>query len=139
MEFRRDMAEVLRLRVQEREESYLSKRIEADQLAEQGWSSSERVTLTECNRADLAVSTYCELLRRAPGHMQIKRTLGDAMRLPPGLRPRRAFYLPPLCIEAKLAQAHESSARGAGDCTLKSYGAEGEGCLSGRSLASGQA
>eukprot|EP00965_Chrysotila_dentata_P171265 5651791-Pleurochrysis_carterae.AAC.1 len=113
MEFHRDMVEVLRLRVQECEERYLSKRIEADQLAEkvmvssvQGWSSSERV-MTERNRAELAVSTYRELLLRAPGCMQIDRTLGDAICPPPRLRPQRALYLPSLCIEAKLAQARD--------------------------------
>eukprot|EP00965_Chrysotila_dentata_P116319 3845329-Pleurochrysis_carterae.AAC.2 len=39
--------------------------------------------------------------------MQIDRTVGDAVSLPPGLRPQRALYLPCLCIEAKLAQARD--------------------------------
>eukprot|EP00965_Chrysotila_dentata_P071314 2356940-Pleurochrysis_carterae.AAC.1 len=60
--------------------------------------------MTECNRAELAVSTFRELLDRAPGQMRIDCTLGDAMHLPPGLRPQRGLYLPALCIEAKLAQ-----------------------------------
>eukprot|EP00965_Chrysotila_dentata_P036888 1227708-Pleurochrysis_carterae.AAC.3 len=65
--------------------------------------------MTECNRTDLSVSTYRELRLRAPVYIQIGKTLGDVIRLPPGLRPPRPIYLPCLCIEAKVAQMHESS------------------------------
>eukprot|EP00965_Chrysotila_dentata_P058538 1941842-Pleurochrysis_carterae.AAC.1 len=65
--------------------------------------------------------------------MQIDWTLGDAMRLPPGLRPQRGLYLPALCIEAKLAQVNMSRTNDQLRCYMTQV-VEQYGCSEGEAM-----